>query len=69
MFAKRISALEQRMANSMAKDAKYKAKFEPAYAHIKNALECCSTGDHKAALDHLGKFNHIMNEYKLVTNV
>lgn len=69
MLTRKLEALEGRLVKMMAKDDKAKARFEKPYEHIKKALDASNEGNHKDALDHVMRFNSLMNEYKMNTNV
>ena len=69
MIVRKLEALEKRVVGMMAKDENAKKRFEPAYRHLKAALDAAYEGNHQEALDNVSKFNNIMNETKLLNNV
>jgi guanylate kinase len=69
MLVRKLEALERRLTKMMAKDENAKKRFEPAYKHIKDALDAANEDNHQDALTSMTKFNSIMNEFKLLQNV
>ena len=69
MIVRKMEAIERRLAKIMARDEASKKKFEPAYSFAKAALEAANEGDNNKAYEAMTRFNTLMQEYKLNSNV
>lgn len=69
MLARKLEALERRLTKMMAKDSDAEKRYEPARALLKEALDAVNEGNATEALQAVSRFNTLMNEYKLLSNV
>ena len=69
LLNRKLEALERRLVKMMAKDEGNRARYEPIYKFAKEALDSANEGNHQKAYEAMTRFNTLMLEYKLNSNV